>query len=77
MRPGIQAAPDVILVGVGDEGAREPHAVGGDRLDDRVDLPRRIDHHALPGHRVADEIDEVLHRPQFHLLEIDGALVHV
>src|SRR2546425_1271401 len=65
------AAAHVILVGVRDERARDRHAPRLGGLDDRVDLPRRVHDHALARLRIADEIDEVLHRPQFHLLEID------
>src|SRR5258707_9787947 len=56
--------------------AGEPHVVGLRGVDDRVDLPRGIHHDALAGHRVADEIDEVLHRSQLELLEIDSRLAH-
>ena len=69
--PGLEAAAHVILVGVRDERARDRHAPSLGGLDDRVDLPRRVHDHALARLRIADEIDEVLHRPQFHLLEID------
>jgi hypothetical protein len=66
----------VILVGVGDERARDRHALGLGGLDDRVDLPRRVDHDALARLRIADEIDEVLHRPQLHLLQVDRLVRH-
>src|SRR6059036_2558272 len=44
--------------------------------DDRVDLPRRIDDDALAGLGITDEVDEVLHGPEFHLLEVDRLRVH-
>ena len=74
--PRGEAAADVVLMGVSHQRAGEPHAVGLGGVDDRVDLPRGIHHDALAGHRVADEIDEVLHRPQLELLEIDSRLGH-
>src|SRR5438093_10414181 len=65
--------PDVILVRVGHERPRDPHPVGLRRSDDRLDLPRRIDHDALACLAVAHEVDEVLHRPELHLLKIQLA----
>src|SRR5439155_19812350 len=65
--------PDVILVRVGHERPRDPHPVGLGRSDDRLDLPRRIDHDALACLAVAHEVDEVLHRPELHLLEVQLA----
>jgi len=75
--PRLEAPTHMVLVGVGDEGARERHAVGLGSLHDRVDLPGRVHDDALAGLGVADEIDEVLHRPELHLLEVDRARVHV
>jgi hypothetical protein len=74
--PRGEAAADVILVRVRDQGAGEPHAVGLRGIDDRVDLPRGIDHDALARDRIADEVDEVLHRPQLELLEVDSRFAH-
>src|SRR5439155_25261319 len=68
--PGFEAPADVILVSMGDERAGDRHALRLGGLDNRVDLPRWVDHHALAGLRVADEIDEILHRPQLLLLQI-------
>src|SRR5262249_59323252 len=67
-----QVSAYVVLVGVGDEHAAELHAVGLHGVDDAVDVPRRIDHHALTSRRIPDQIHEVLHRAQLHLLEVDG-----
>ena len=74
--PGLEAAADVVLVGVGDQRAGDRHAAGLGRFDDRLDLPCRVDDDALTRLRVADEIDEVLHRPQLHLLQVDRLVRH-
>ncbi len=63
---------DVVLVRVRDEHAGQTHIVGLDLLDDGVDLPRRVDSHALPGLGVADQVDEVLHGAQLHLPQVHG-----
>src|SRR4029077_8285958 len=74
--PRRKTAAHVVLVGMRNERARDRHAPGLGGLDDRVDLPGGIDDHALARHRIADEIDEVLHRPELHLLEIDRVVRH-
>ena len=66
-----QMPAHVILMGVGDERAEELHVVPLHLIDDGVDLPRRVHHHALARLGVADEIHEVLHRAELHLLQID------
>src|SRR5207248_1845681 len=63
-------------MGVRHQRAGEPHAVGFRRIDDRVDLPRGVDDDALARHRIADEVDEVLHRPEVELFEVDALLTH-
>src|SRR6059036_775467 len=75
--PRGEAPADVILVRVRDQRAGEPHAVGLRGIDDRVDLQRGIDDDAFARDRIADEIDEVLHRPQLELLQIDSRLAHL
>src|SRR5206468_12566479 len=75
--PRGEAAADVILMGVRHQRAGEPHAVGPRRVDDRVDLPRGVHHHAFARDRIADEIDEILHRPQLELSQIDSRLAHL
>ena len=67
-----QVAAHVILVSVGDQHSGEPHVVGGHEVRDAVDLPRRVDHHALAARLVADEIHEVLHRAQLDLLQVEA-----
>src|SRR5205807_3737902 len=44
----------------------------GGRVDNGVDLPRRVDHHALARDGVAHEVDEVLHGAQLELLEVEA-----
>ena len=63
-------------MGVRHQRAGEPHAVGFRRIDDRVDLPCGVDDDALARHRIADEVDEVLHRPELELFEVDALLTH-
>src|SRR5262245_44180436 len=75
--PRGEAPADVVLVRVRDQRARDRHAPRLGGLDDRVDLPGRIDDDALARYRVANEIDEILHRPELHLLEIDRVVRHV
>jgi hypothetical protein len=42
------------------------------RLDDRVDLPRGVDHGGLARLGIADQVHVVLHRADLELAEIDG-----
>src|SRR5207244_4211654 len=70
--PRGQAAPDVVLVRVGHQRTDQRHVVGGGRVDNGVDLPRRVDHHALARDGVAHEVDEVLHGAQLELLEVEA-----
>src|SRR5207245_1258202 len=74
--PAAEAAAHVILVGGREERAGERDAPGLRGLHDGVDLPRRVDDHALARLRIADEVDEILHRPQLHLLEVDRLVRH-
>ena len=66
-----QVAADVIRMKVGDEHRVERHVVGRELVEHRVDVPRRIDGDGAARRRVADQVDEVLHRPEEHLLEIE------
>ena len=74
--PRLEAPTHVVLVGVGDQDVGDRHAVGLGGPDDRVDLPRRVHDDTLAALGITDEIDEVLHRPEFHLLEVDRARAH-
>jgi hypothetical protein len=62
---------------MGHERARDRHVVGGGGVQDGVDLPRGIDHHALLRHGITHEIDEVLHGPELHLLDVHAIVSHV
>ena len=70
----MKRAAQVIGMEVGDQVVRDAVAVGLGRLDDRVDVPRRVDHRRLVRGRVAEQVDVVLHRAELELLEVDGLL---
>src|SRR5262249_54618324 len=71
-----EMAAHVVLMGMGDEDATELHPVGGDLIEDRVDLPGGIHPDAIARLRIADEIDEVLHRAQLHLPQVERVRRH-
>ncbi len=51
----------VVGVMVGDQHARQMHAVGLERVDQIVGGVGRVDHHAVAGLPVADEVGEIAH----------------
>jgi hypothetical protein len=57
-----QIAADVIGVKVGDQRAFQRHVVLRQRVEDGVDIPRRVDRYRVTRRAVADQVDEVLHR---------------
>src|SRR5215813_4616367 len=59
----------VVLVGVGEEDAREPLGVDSTGLLDGVHVPGRVHHHHVPFSLGADEVDEVLHRAKPELVQ--------
>jgi hypothetical protein len=74
--PRRQAAADVVLMGVGHERADDGHVGRLGRLHDRVDLPRGVHDDTLARPGVADEVDEVLHRPELELAHEESRLAH-
>ena len=73
--PGKPAA-DMIRVRVGDEGVGDLHVVLRRGLENRVDLPRRIDHRDLARLGRTDEIHVVLHRADFELFKVKRWIHH-
>ena len=61
----------MVLMGMGDEHLGDSIAVLLGRLHDTPDVPGWIDHCRLPRCQIANEIDVVLHRPTFHLLQVE------
>ena len=64
-----KSAADVIRMGVGHKRVRDFHLVLLRDLEDRIDLPRRVDHCGFARLLRADEIDVVLHRADFDCLK--------
>ena len=56
-----ERAADVVRVVVGDEHARQAHAVGLDDVEQLVDPVGRVDDHGVAGLAITDEVDEVDH----------------
>jgi hypothetical protein len=54
-------AAHVVGVVVGGERAGEAHAVGGEHVEEALDVVGRVDGHRLAGLAVADEVHEVHH----------------
>src|SRR5438093_668780 len=64
-------AAGMILMRMRDEHLGEGVAVLLGRLHNALNLPGWIDYCRLARCRIADEIDVVLHRPAFHLLQVE------
>src|SRR5207302_7688818 len=64
-------AIDVIEVMVADECVRQHAAVCERRLHGFRNVPRRIDDRGLFDPRSADQIDEILHRPELQLPHVE------
>src|SRR6185295_6815276 len=66
-----ERATDVIGMSVVDERMGDFHLVLRRDLENRVDLPSRIDHRDLARLDRTDQIDVVLHRTDFELFEVE------
>src|SRR5215471_8176924 len=64
-------AAGMILMRVGDEHLGDGVAVLLGRLHNALNLPGWINYCRLARYRVANEIDVVLHRSAFHLLQVE------
>ena len=69
-----EVAAQVVGVEVRDQVLRDPVAVGLGGLDERVDVPGRIDDGRLVRGRIPEQVCVVLHRPDLELLEVDRML---
>src|SRR5262249_8213158 len=64
-------AASVVLMRMGDEHLANRVAILLGRLYDALNVPGRINDRRLARSWIANEIDIILHRPTFHLLQIE------
>ncbi len=64
----------VVAVGKQNIGDIQIQFVSG--LDDGIDIPGRVDYGCAPGSDVFDQVDKILHRSQFHRVNLKTRFGH-